>query len=131
MLRQYRGQYLANESIRKGDNMRVTLRKKGDGMKAILILAGLTVAGESFAFESIHEFWEKYRSKSCEQSQAKAAARILEQAKSHSDIYDGPIAHFKGKRILRFVQSVQHCEVLWSEDQGRLYDYMLRVEVTD
>lgn len=95
-------------------------------MKVLAVLVLAALSSPSFGFESVQEFWEKFRTKSCEQSRDKATARIEAQK---SDVYDGPIAAFHGRTIVRFVRSVQRCDVVYSEDEGMLYDYLLRVEV--
>ncbi|MBI1860367.1 MAG: hypothetical protein HYR96_05560 [Deltaproteobacteria bacterium] len=82
-----------------------------------------------FGFESVSHFWEKFRESTCQKARDAAAHRVQEQAARGSEIYDGPITQYKGRRIIRFIHAQTPCEALWSEFEGRLFDYGLEVEV--
>lgn len=97
--------------------------------ETVLLFSFLALGTKTMGFESVLEFSETFREKKCALSRQSAHNRVLRQAQSGSDVYEGPTKKYHGMKILRFIESEEGCESIWSEFEGKLYDYHLRIQV--
>lgn len=97
-------------------------------MRQLFIAFLLTMSSQSFAaVENLEQFTERFQGQTCAAARTQAAERARDMVNGNGS-YDGQVAAYKGKKVVRLIQIATGCESIYT-DLGKQYWYWLTIQV--